>query len=399
MNTATMQSKFERYVMGTYARFPIALMRGEGSWIWDVEGKKYLDFTSGIAVTSLGHCHPSIVKVIEEQAKKLLHSSNLFYFESQVELAELLVKNSFADKVFFCNTGTEATEAAIKLARKWGASNGKRYKIISAKGSFHGRTLGALSVTGQMKYREGFKPLVPGMKIIPYGKIGSMEKALSDEKVCAVMLEPIQGENGVVMPPEGYLKDVRELCDKAGVLLIFDEVQVGLGRTGRMFAYEHYGMEPDIMALAKALGGGIPAAAMLAREEVAIYFSPGSHGSTFGGNPLAMSAACEFVRTVLEDGILDNTQKMGAYFTDRLRELGDKHKKLVKDVRGKGLIIGVEFRSKEICKQIHSKCLSEGFVFIPTVEKVMRLLPPLNVTKEEIDFALKRISESLEELS
>lgn len=390
-----LKSKFERYVMSTYGRYPIAVERGRGSWVWDTEGRKYLDFTTGIAVLGLGHRHPAIVKAIREQSKRVIHASNLFYMEPQVELAEMLVKNSFADKAFFCNTGTEANEAAIKLARKWGFENGGRYKIVSTTGSFHGRTLGALSATGKKALHRGFKPLVPGFKFVPYGKPGSMERALRDGKVCAVILEPIQGENGVVLPPEGYLKAVRELCDERGALLVLDEVQVGLGRTGRLFAYEHEGIEPDVMTLAKALGGGVPAAAMLARDEVAIHFTPGSHGSTFGGNPLAMHTACAFIRTVIDDGILDNVTEMGGYFMDGLVGLAAKHRGLIKQVRGKGLILGVELVSDEVGKRMLEGCIERGFLFILTLGKVVRLLPPLNVTRREVDRALDVMDASL----
>ncbi|MCH8029026.1 MAG: acetylornithine transaminase [Candidatus Dadabacteria bacterium] len=399
MNTDTLRSKFERYVMSTYSRFPVALVRGKGSWVWDVEGKKYLDFTSGIAVNSLGHSHPMIIKAVQEQSKKLIHSSNLFYNESQVELAEILVKNSFADKVFFCNTGTEANEGAIKLARRWGRANGGRYRIIAAHGSFHGRTMGSLSVTGQKVYHDGFKPLVPGMKFVGYGKVKSLRKALDDSRVCAVIVEPIQGENGVVIPPRDYLREVRELCTEKGVLLILDEVQVGLGRTGRLFAYEHTNVVPDVMTLAKSLGGGVPAGAVLATDEVAVHFTPGSHGSTMGGNPLAMHTASVFINTLIGDGLLDNAARMGDYFLDALSSIGAKYKGMVKDVRGMGLILGVELRSADMGPELFSSCLERGFLYIPTVEKVIRILPPLNVSTEEIDFALEALDCAFGELS
>lgn len=397
MNIEAIKSKFERYVMGTYSRYPVAVERGEGSWLWDADGKRYLDFTTGIAVSGLGHCHPAIVQAVKEQVDKVIHTSNLFYIEPQVELAEMLVKNSFADKAFFCNTGTEANEAAIKLARKWGKSNGSRYKCVAALGSFHGRTLGALSATGKRIYQRGFNPLVPGFKFVPYGNLDAMDMALRDDRVCAVILEPIQGENGVVLPPEGYLSGVRELCSRRGVLLILDEIQVGMGRTGRLFCYEHEGIEPDIVTLAKSLAGGIPAAAVLARDDVAIHFTPGSHGSTFGGNPLAMRAACAYLNAVISGGVLDNVTKMGGYFLDGLLELSRCHPRLVKEARGKGLILGIELFSGKRAREIHRICIEKGFLFILTVEKVIRLLPPLNVTKEEIDFALNTLGEAFKE--
>jgi predicted acetylornithine/succinylornithine family transaminase len=398
LNTEDVIARFERYVMNTYSRHPIVLVGGEGCWVRDIEGKQYLDFVVGIAVTNLGHCHPAVVKAIEDQARTLIHVSNLFHIEPQVELAEILVKNSFADKVFFCNSGAEANEGAIKLARKWGEGNGGRYRIISALGSFHGRTLGALSATGQKKYQKGFKPLTGGFKFVPYGRIEPLRLALDDYRVCAVIIEPIQGENGVVIPPDDYLPRVREVCTQKNVLLILDEIQVGLGRTGRLFAYEHYGIEPDIMTLAKALGGGIPTGALLARDEVAMYLTPGTHGSTLGGNPLAMHSGCAVLRTILDDGLLDNADEMGKYFLGKLRTLADRYK-LIKEVRGKGLILGIELRRKDIGKEIIKSCLEKGVLLNLTEEKIIRILPPLIVTKGEIDFAIEKLNESFKEVS
>jgi acetylornithine/N-succinyldiaminopimelate aminotransferase len=399
LKTEEIIAKFERYVMSTYSRHPIALVGGEGCWVWDAEGKKYLDFITGIAVTNLGHHHPAIINAIEEQAEKLIHVSNLFHILPQVELAEILVKNSFADKVFFCNSGAEANEGAIKLARRWGEANGGRYKIVSALGSFHGRTLGALSATGQKKYQKGFKPLVSGFKFVHYGKVEPLRRALNDEKVCAVILEPIQGENGVVIPPDDYLPKVREICTEKNVLLILDEIQVGLGRTGRLFAYEHYGIEPDIMTLAKALGGGIPTGAVLSRDEIAIYLTPGSHGSTLGGNPLAMHSGCAVLKTILSNGVLDNATTMGKYFLDKLHGLGQEYRGLIKETRGKGLILGIELRTKDRGKEIIRKCLEKGLLVNLTEEKIIRILPPLIVKREEIDFALEKLNESFKEVS
>ena len=384
------------YLMNTYGRYPIALARGKGSWVWDENGKKYLDFITGIAVNNLGHCHPNIVRAVTEQCKTLMQVSNLFHLEKQAELARLLVENSFADKVFFCNSGTEANEGAIKLARKWGGANGGRYKIVHARDSFHGRTLGALSATNK-KYQAGFKPLLPGFKSVPYGKIEPIEKALSDEKVCAVLLEPIQGENGVVIPYENYLRDVRRLTKKKKVLLMLDEIQVGMGRTGKLFAYEHYGIKPDIMTLAKALGGGIPCGAFLATSQVARHFTPGVHGTTLGGNPIAMSAGLAVIKTIMEDGLLDRTVSSGEYFLERLAGIKEAHPGLVKDVRGKGLILGVEFKSPEIAKDVVTRAVGKGLLTILTEQRVMRLLPPLTASKKEIDQAIDIISETLDE--
>lgn len=384
------------YLMNTYGRYPIALARGKGSWVWDENGRKYLDFITGIAVNNLGHCHPNIVRAVTEQCKTLMQVSNLFHLEKQAELARLLVENSFADKVFFCNSGTEANEGAIKLARKWGGANGGRYKIVHARDSFHGRTLGALSATNK-KYQAGFKPLLPGFKPVPYGKIEPIEKALSDEKVCAVLLEPIQGENGVVIPYENYLRDVRRLTKKKKVLLMLDEIQVGMGRTGKLFAYEHYGIKPDIMTLAKALGGGIPCGAFLATSQVARHFTPGVHGTTLGGNPIAMSAGLAVIKTIMEDGLLDRTVSSGEYFLERLAGIKEVHPGLVKDVRGKGLILGVEFKSPEIAKDVVTRAVGKGLLTILTEQRVMRLLPPLTASKKEIDQAIDIISETLDE--
>jgi acetylornithine/N-succinyldiaminopimelate aminotransferase len=386
-----------KYLMNTYGRYPIAMVRGKGSWVWDADGKKYLDFITGIAVNNLGHCHPNVVRAVSEQSKKLVQVCNLFHIEKQVEFAKMLVDNSFADKVFFCNSGAEANEGAIKLARKWGAANGGRYKIVHARDSFHGRTIGALSATNK-KYQNGFKPLVPGFKPVPYGKIEPLERALRDEKVCAVILEPIQGENGVIIPYENFLKDVRRLSTRKKVLLILDEIQVGLGRTGKLFAYEHHGIKPDIMTLAKALGGGIPCGAFLATDKVAKHLSPGNHGSTLGGNPLAMSAGIAVLKTITDDGLLDNAEGMGEYFLSRLSSVKENSGEYIRDVRGKGLILGVEFMNPEIAKDTVGKCMNHGLLTILTEQKVMRILPPLTVSGKEIDLALKIISSSLKEV-
>lgn len=383
--------------MNTYGRYGVAMVRGKGSWVWDSEGKKYLDFVTGIAVNNLGHCHPNVVRAISEQSRKLVQVCNLYHIDKQVELARMLVGNSFADKVFFCNSGAEANEGAIKLARKWGEAHGGRFKIIHALDSFHGRTLGALSATNK-KYQKGFKPLVPGFKSVPYGQIGPIEKALDDEKVCAVILEPIQGENGVVIPYANFLRDAKRLCKRKNVLLILDEIQVGMGRTGKLFAYEHHGVKPDMMTLAKALGGGIPCGAILATNEVAKHFSPGNHGTTLGGNPLAMSAGIAVLKTIIEDGLLDNTAAMGEYFLGGLGDLRDEFGGLIRDVRGKGLILGVEFTSGEAAKDAVNRCIDNGLLTLLTEQKVMRILPPLIVRKSEIDQALRIIRKSLKEV-
>ena len=384
--------------MSTYGRYPYMFVGGKGCWVWDNNGKRYLDLTSGIAVANLGHSHPSIINALVDQTKKIITVCNLFHIEEQVELAEILVKNSFADRVFFCNSGAEANEAAIKLARRWGEANGGRHKIVSARGSFHGRTMGALSATGQNKFHEGFRPLLKGFKFVPFGQIESLKNSLQDDKVCAVILEPIQGENGVKIPPDDYLDRVRELCSKNNVLFILDEIQVGLGRTGKLFAYEHSEIEPDIMTLAKSLAGGIPCGAVLARDEVAMHLTPGSHGSTLGGNPLAMHIGCAVLKTILEDGLLDNTSTTGAYFLNKLTDLKKRYRSLIKEARGKGLILGLVLRDKDEAKEVVRRSMEKGLLTILTVENVIRILPPLIINREEVDFAVEKLEESINEV-
>ena len=381
--------------MRTYNRIPITIDKGRGSWVWDKQGKKYLDYTTGIATTNLGHSHKKILNTINNQINEVIHVSNLFNIEPQARLAKLLVENSFADKVFFCNSGTEAVEASIKLARKWGKENRGRYKIISTYGAFHGRTFGALSATGTKKYQEGYTPLLDGFIFVEYGNIDAVAEVISREKICAIILEPIQGENGVIIPPEGYLKKARELCDSNDILLIIDEIQVGMGRTGKIFGYEHDGIEPDIIAIAKALGNGIPCGAMLAKEKIAKHFTFGTHGTTFGGNPLAMSTACAVFQTILENNLIDNCSVLGNYFLEKLKGIKSDY---VNEVRGKGLIIGIEFNDADIAKKIFQVCLRKGLLTILTLEKVFRILPPLNTNTQEIDFATQIIKDSIKEV-
>jgi len=383
--------------MGTYNRFQIALKKGKGCFVWDNDGRKYMDFTSGIAVTSLGHSNDDINKVISEQINNLIHVSNLFYIEQQAVLARHLVENSFADRVFFCNSGTEAMEAAIKLARKWGHENEKKYKIISTHGSFHGRSYGALSATGNQKHQLGFAPLLEGFLFVPYGEIEAIRELASDNDVCAVMVEPVQGENGVILPPENYLENLRELCDEFNMLLILDEIQVGLGRTGKLFAYQHNGIEPDIMALAKSIASGIPCGALLAKDQIAESFTPGSHGSTFGGNPLAMSCAIKVFETVNDKDFLANVTKLGNYFFENLRNLTSDYTGIVKEIRAKGLILGIEYNESEIAKKVTEYLIKNGLLTILTAGKVTRILPPLNVTRDEIDQSLAIFNKSFKE--
>lgn len=386
----------EQYVANTYARYPVLLVRGKGTRVWDLEGEEYLDFVSGLAVCNLGHCHPKVVKAIQDQAEKLIHVSNFYYIEPQIQLASLLCKHSFADKVFFCNSGAEANEGAMKLARKYAKEKmGKdRHEIITMERSFHGRTLATLTATGQEKFHKGYEPLMPGFKYVPFNDIGAVKNAI-DSKTCAVMLEPIQGEGGVNCPSEGYLKALREICDKKGLLLIFDEVQVGMGRTGKLFAYEHDEVEPDMLTLAKSLAGGVPIGALLIKRGIADSFKPGDHASTFGGNPLATAAGVAALTTILEEGMLENCQKMGDYFISQLEEIKKKFP-FVKEVRGKGLILGMELKidGGSIVKEM----LKKKILINCTMGNVLRFLPPLIVTKEEIDRVIKTLEEVFQEL-
>jgi acetylornithine/N-succinyldiaminopimelate aminotransferase len=373
----------QQVLANTYARYPILLVRGKGATVWDSNGKEYLDFVAGLAVCNLGHCHPKVVAAIEKQARELIHCSNFYYIGPQVELAQRLCAHSFGDRVFFCNSGAEANEAAIKLARKYATERyGKeRYQIIAMENSFHGRTMGALSATGQERFHQGFEPLLPGFVHVPFDDIEAVADAIGPQ-TCAVMVEPIQGEGGVRLPAPDYLKKLRALCDQTETLLIYDEVQVGMGRTGTLFAYEQYDAPPHIMTLAKSLANGIPIGAMVATDAVAQAFTPGTHASTFGGNPLATAVGCVVVETMLEDGILEHCQEMGAYLLKGLLALQGQYP-FIKTVRGKGLICGCELEFEG--KTIVERCMDKGILINCTVGKVLRFLPPLIVTQKEID--------------
>ena len=380
----------DKYMFQTYGRFPITLVRGEGCRVWDEEGKVYFDFVGGIAVCALGHSSPVVSRALEEQSKKLVHVSNLYYTRPQTELAQLLVKHSFGDRVFFCNSGAEANEAAIKLARRYSHEmfGSGRHVIISMIESFHGRTMATLSATGQEKVQAGYNPLVEGFKFVPFNDVDSLDHAM-DESVCAVILEPIQGEGGVVCPDSDYLKRVREICQNRKALLIFDEVQVGIGRTGRLFAHEHYGVTPDIMTLAKALGNGLPIGAMLAIEEISQVFGPGSHATTFGGTPLVTAVSKEVLQSLIEDGWIEHCREMGNYFKEKLEDLAQRFS-FIKEVRGLGLILGVELDRPGA--SIVTACMKEGFLINCVQENVLRFLPPLVVEKEEIDLLVETLS-------
>ena len=384
-----------RYLANTYARFPVVLVRGRGVRLWDSDGKEYLDFAAGIAVDVLGHCHPKVVEAIKAQAEALLHVSNLYHIEPQIRLAQALCEHSFADKVFFCNSGAEANEAAIKLARRyakvrWGPD---RYEIVCMRDSFHGRTMATLTATGQEKHQRGFEPLLPGFKHIPFNDLRAAEQAI-DSRTCAVLVEPIQGEGGVRVPDDDYLPALRQLCSDRDVLLMLDEVQTGMGRTGRLFAYEHWGIEPDVMTLAKALGGGLPIGAMLAKEEVASAFVPGSHASTFGGSPFITAAALAALTAIIEERLPQRAAKIGAYFLGRLRELVQRYP-YAKEARGKGLILALELAVP--AKPIVDRCLQLGLLILTAGDQVLRFVPPLIIGEAEVDEALSILDQALPE--
>jgi len=390
MPTEELRDVAARYLMQTYARQPISIVRGRGTKVYDLEGREYIDFVGGIAVNILGHGHPDLVHAIQRQAALLIHTSNLYYTEPQVKLARMLVDHSFADRVFFCNSGAEANEAAIKLARrysydKYGAG---RHEIITMTNSFHGRTMATITATGQEKVQKGFEPLMPGFAYAPFNDFGAIE-GMVNEKTAAIMLEPIQGEGGVHIANRPYLKNLRELCTQKDILLVFDEVQTGMGRTGTLFAYEQLGVEPDIMTLAKGLGGGMPIGACLATESVAAVFTPGSHASTFGGNPLACAAALTVCRVLLEGSVLDQAKRMGEYLAKGLADCKERYR-VVRDVRGLGLLQGLELEID--AKAVVADCLARGVLVNATSERVLRFVPPLVITQAEIDTLIETLT-------
>lgn len=386
MNTKEIIKLGDKYLMRNYGRIPLAPVEGDGARLWDADGKEYLDFVSGIAVNALGHCNLAVVDAICDQAKKLIHCSNLYYIEPQVLLAKTLVENSVMDKAFFCNSGAEANEAAIKLVRKYAkVKHGPdKVEIITALGSFHGRTLATITATGQPKYQKGFEPLPAGFSYVPFNDLQALDDAVGPT-TCAVMLEPIQGEGGVNVATQKYMDGVKKICRKAGALLIIDEVQTGIGRTGRLFAYEHYGIKPDIITLAKALGGGFPIGAMLARGDAARIFQPGDHASTFGGNPLACAAALATLEEIIEGEVVEYTNAVGEILYNKLLELWEKYD-FVKDVRGKGLLIGMELAIDG--KKIVDGCLEKGLLLNCVAGNVLRFIPPLIVSSTEVKQAI-----------
>ncbi len=374
LNYDEIVGKFDKYIFNTYTRQPIAIKKARGAVVTDINGKEYIDCVAGIAVNNVGHCHPDVVNAIKRQVEQLIHVSNLYYTEQQALLAEELVNLTGMDRVFFCNSGTEAVEGALKLARK---ASGKK-EFIAAEHAFHGRTRGALSVTHKEKYRKPFEPLAPA-KFVPYNDADAIRKAIHED-TAGVILEPIQGEAGVIIPSEDYLKEVREICDETGTLLIFDEVQTGFGRTGKWFGSEHSGIKGDITTLAKAMGGGFPMGAMLAGEDVAANFGRGDHASTFGGNALSCAAALANINVIKKEGLVKRSAELGRYL---VKELEGLNKDYVRDIRGKGLMAGMELSIK--CDDIVSKARESGVLLNCTSESVLRFVPPLTITKEELD--------------
>jgi acetylornithine aminotransferase len=396
MSGQEIMAKADTVIAQTYSRFPLVLIKGQGCRVWDSENREYLDFVAGIAVCSLGHSHPAVGRALCDQSDVLWHVSNLYYTVPQTELAAWLIDHSFADRVFFCNSGAEANEAAIKLCRKYFYDRGEkdRYRIISMGQSFHGRTMAALSATGQDKIKLGFDPVLTGFDLVPFNDFDALKRCLKDT-TAAVMLEPIQGEGGVRCPSKEYFREVRKLCDQTGTLMVLDEVQTGMGRTGKLFAHEHYQIQPDVMTLAKALGNGLPIGAMLAKESVASAFSAGAHATTFGGTPIVTAAALAVVQTIEKEGVLDHCQQIGAYFKDQLRKLQER-RPIISDVRGKGLLLGIELAIK--ADTVVSTCMQKGFLVNCIQDKVLRFAPPLIVAKTEIDALIDCLDEVLKDI-
>ena len=391
--TETIMRTADRVIAATYKRFPIVLERGEGCTVWDTQGRRYTDFVAGIAVCNLGHAHPRIADAIARQARRLVHVSNLYYTIPQTELARMLVEQSFADRVFFSNSGAEANEAAIKLARKFfnDQGNPERFRIVSMEKSFHGRTMATLSATGQEKIKKGFDPVLEGFSFVPFNDIGALKAAI-DDRTCAVMLEPIQGEGGIQCPNPDFLHQVRRLCDQHGVLMILDEIQTGMGRTGRLFAHEHYGVTPDIMTLAKALANGLPIGAMLATEKVAAAFGPGAHASTFGGTPLVTAAALETLTIMGEERVVARARETGDYFKNALKQLKLRHHCII-EVRGKGLLLGIQLNGP--ADELVPVFMEKGFLINCVQGNTLRFVPPLIIEKNDIDALIRCLDDVL----
>lgn len=383
----------EKYYLPVFGRYPMVMELGQGCRVWDNEGNEYVDAFAGIAVNSLGYNHPVLVKAISEQAAKLMHCSNLYYTEIQAKALRVVAEATGMDRIFFANCGAEGNEGAMKLARKYGVSKAPtKYKIISADESFHGRTFDTLAATGHDYYHVGYGPLSPGHVLVPYGDIKALEAQMDDD-VCAVLLEPIQGEGGVHVPPDEYLQQVRALCDKHDALLIFDEVQTGVARTGKWFAYMHSGVKPDILTFAKGIGGGFPVAGFAVPERLAHVFKPGDHGGTFGGNPLACAAVYATLTTIKSEGLVDKVAEKGEYFKNELRKLQKKYPDKVTDVRGCGLMLGMEVASEG--KPIVESCLANNVIVNCTAGNVIRIVPPLIISREEIDIVVAALDKAL----
>ncbi len=395
MTNAEIKEIATKYIINTYGERQIALVKGEGAYVWDADGKKYLDFVAGISTVNIGHCHPNLVKAIAEQAQKLIHVSNLYYIEPQARLAKRIIELSFADKCFFCNSGAEANEAAIKIARKYTKEkiNPNKYEIITMYKSFHGRTMTTITATGQEKYHKGFEPMSPGFKYVPFNDLKALEEAITDI-TCAIMLEPIQVEGGINIPDDDYLPGVRKICENYNLLLIYDEVQTAMGRTGKMFGYETFGVEPDIMTMAKALGGGVPIGCMATKDYIAESLTPGSHASTFGGNPLVCSASLASINTIIDEKLAENAQKIGDYLKQKLTALKAKFP-IIKYVRGRGLIIGVELEIEG--KEIVNKALKYGLILNCIGTNVLRFVPPLIINESHVDEAISILEKVLSE--
>ncbi len=389
MNKKEIIKNFDKYVLSTYSRSPIIFVKGKGMTLTDINGKKYLDFFPGWGVNNVGHCHPKVMAAVRDQIGKLIHVPNNFYHPNQVKLAKEIIHHSFKGKVFFCNSGAEGCESAIKFARAYG--QGKRYEIITMQNSFHGRTLGALAATGQKKYTEGFEPLPEGFKHVPFNDLQAVNSALTDKTV-AIMLELVQGEGGVNIASKGYVEALRKICNEKDILLIFDEVQTGIGRTGQIFAFKHYKIVPDLMVLAKGLGGGLPIGALIASDKIANTFKPGMHASTFGGSPLICKAALGTFKAIIKDNMLANTKTMGKYILDKLMAM-KKDFSCIEDVRGLGLMIGIQLKIEG--KPIFEECLKNGLIINCTQGNILRFMPALNVTKKQADKALYILQKAL----
>ena len=395
MNNQTMIDQGQQYVMNTYGRFPMGIVKGKGAKVWDGDGKEYIDLVAGIAVNNVGHCHPAVVAAIRAQAETLLHCSNLYWIENQIELAKAIVDNSCAEKVFFCNSGAEANEGALKLARRWASRQGKpeKVQIISALNSFHGRTLGALAATGQTVYQAGFGPMLPQLTHVIYNDATSLREAVSD-KTCAVLIETVQGEGGVIPLDPTYLAELMKLKAQYGFLLMVDEVQTGMGRTGKLFGHQHFAIEPDVFTVAKALGGGLPIGALCARGEAATALQPGEHASTFGGGPLVTAAGLAAFDVILKEKLAEAAAEKGAYIMEKVRAF-PAMEAIIKEVRGQGLMIGIELIPEGLGPGIVEACRQSGLLINCIHGMVLRMVPPLVISREEIDISLEILYKTL----